>query len=150
MQSFSSPLYYDLLSQYVSFTGDYSAALFYQQLADTTRLTDVDNRQIAKSMGRRGSMLCANFLHGWTSEDRWKGIFLFQAQRLLSEWERIQGAGYLWNVDLYGQKQKYLGPVHGFAGNLIPLIKGGSFCPKASTRNLLEGGRNSVEHRDGY
>ncbi len=50
MQSFSSPFYYDLLSQYVSFTGDYSAALFYQQLADTTRLTDVDYRQIAKSI----------------------------------------------------------------------------------------------------
>ena len=50
LQSFSSPVYYDLLSQYVSFTGDYSAALFYGQLADTTRLTDVDYRQIAKSI----------------------------------------------------------------------------------------------------
>jgi hypothetical protein len=50
MQSFTPPLYYDLLSQYNSFTGDYSAALFYQQLADTTRLTDVDYRQISKSI----------------------------------------------------------------------------------------------------
>lgn len=49
-QSFSPPIYYDLLSQYVSFTGDYSAALFYQKLADTTQLTDVDYRQIAKSI----------------------------------------------------------------------------------------------------
>jgi hypothetical protein len=50
MQSFSVPVYYDLLSQSVSFTGDYAAALAYQQLADTTHLTDVDYRQIAKSI----------------------------------------------------------------------------------------------------
>jgi len=50
MKSFSTPFYYDLLSQYVSFAGDYSAALVYQQLADTTHLTDVDYRQIAKSI----------------------------------------------------------------------------------------------------
>jgi hypothetical protein len=50
MKSFSIPTYYDLLSQCVSFTGDYSAALAYQRLADTTNLTDVDYRQIAKSI----------------------------------------------------------------------------------------------------
>jgi hypothetical protein len=50
MKAFSTPVYYDLLSQCVSFTGDYSAALSYQRLADTTRLTDVDFRQIAKSI----------------------------------------------------------------------------------------------------
>lgn len=50
MQSFSTPQYYDLLSQCVSFVGDYSAALVYQRLADTTNLTDVDYRQIAKSI----------------------------------------------------------------------------------------------------
>jgi hypothetical protein len=50
MKSFTTPLYYDLLSQCVSFTGDYSAALAYQRLADTTKLTDVDFRQIAKSI----------------------------------------------------------------------------------------------------
>ena len=50
MQSFSAPVYYDLLSQSVSFVGDYSAALAYQKLADTTHLTDVDYRQIGKSI----------------------------------------------------------------------------------------------------
>ena len=50
MQSFSTPLYYDLLSQSVSFVGDYSAALEYQKMSDTTHLTDVDYRQIGKSI----------------------------------------------------------------------------------------------------
>jgi lantibiotic modifying enzyme len=74
--------------------------------------------------GTAGSMLAANFLYQWTSEDRWKETFLFQAERMLSDWERIDGIGHLWSPDLYRDKRKYLGPVHGFAGNIIPLIEG--------------------------
>jgi lantibiotic modifying enzyme len=74
--------------------------------------------------GSAGSMLCANFMHRWTSEDRWKDVFMVQAERMLTDWERIEGIGYLWSPDLYGRKWKYLGPVHGFAGNVIPLIEG--------------------------
>jgi hypothetical protein len=44
------PMYYDLLSQCVSFTGDYAAALEYQKMSDSTHLTDVDFRQIGKSI----------------------------------------------------------------------------------------------------
>ena len=50
MQDFSVPIYYDLLSQTVSFTGDYAAALEYQKMSDTTHLTDVEYRQIGKSI----------------------------------------------------------------------------------------------------
>jgi hypothetical protein len=50
IKKFSGPVYYDLLSQTVSFVGDYEAALEYQSKADTTRVTDVENRQIGKSI----------------------------------------------------------------------------------------------------
>jgi len=50
INKFSGPVYYDLLSQSVSFVGDYEAVLEYQAMADTTRVTDVENRQIGKSM----------------------------------------------------------------------------------------------------
>jgi lantibiotic modifying enzyme len=79
--------------------------------------------------GSAGSMLCANFLHMWTSEARWQEVFLLQAERMLSEWERIDGIGHLWSPDLYGETHKYLGPVHGFAGNIIPLIAGRELLP---------------------
>jgi hypothetical protein len=39
--------------------------------------------------GMAGSTLSANFLHKWTLEDRWKEIFLVQAERMLNDWERI-------------------------------------------------------------
>jgi len=50
LQLYTSQVYYDLLSQSVSFVGDYAAALEYQHLSDTTMITDVENRQIAKSI----------------------------------------------------------------------------------------------------
>jgi hypothetical protein len=50
MRGFSTPVYYDLLSQSVSFVGDYAAALEYQKKADTSHLTDVEYRQIGKSI----------------------------------------------------------------------------------------------------
>jgi hypothetical protein len=50
MGDFSTPIYYDLLSQSVSFVGDYAGALEYQKKSDTTRLTDVEYRQIGKSI----------------------------------------------------------------------------------------------------
>ncbi len=74
--------------------------------------------------GTAGTMLAANFMFQSTNEDRWKEQFSFQADRLLKEWEEIPGAGHLWSPELYGNNLKYLSPVHGFVGNLIPLIKG--------------------------
>jgi hypothetical protein len=47
---FSTPVYYDLLSESVSFTGDYAAALEYQRMGDTTHVSDVESRQIGKSI----------------------------------------------------------------------------------------------------
>jgi lantibiotic modifying enzyme len=79
--------------------------------------------------GAAGSMLCANFMYKWTSEDRWSKLFLLQAERMLGEWERIDGVGFLWSPELYGQRRKYLGSVHGFAGNIVPLIEGKELLP---------------------
>jgi hypothetical protein len=86
--------------------------------------------------GSAGSMLCANFMHTWTSEARWREVFLLQAERMLSEWESIDGSGHLWSPDLYGAKRKYLGPVHGFAGNVTPLIEGRELLPQGRYEDI--------------
>jgi hypothetical protein len=46
-----------------------------------------------------------------------------QAARLLAELEDTD-LGPLWTQDLYGSRRSYLGPVHGFAGNMVPLLRG--------------------------
>jgi len=42
--------YYDQLSQATSFTGDYAGALEYQRMSDSTKPTEVELRQIGKSI----------------------------------------------------------------------------------------------------
>jgi hypothetical protein len=56
-------------------------------------------------------------------DPRWRALFEAQADRLLAELQDTS-AGPIWVQDLYGRKQIYLGPVHGFAGNMIPLLRG--------------------------
>lgn len=74
--------------------------------------------------GIAGSMLAAYFMFQWTQGTRWQEVFNAQATRLLQAWQPVEGAGYLWTIDLYGKEQQWLGPVHGFASNLTPLIVG--------------------------
>lgn len=76
--------------------------------------------------GIAGSMLAAYFMYQWTQESRWQESFKLQADLLLQEWQPVDEAGYLWTVDLYGSQQQWLGPVHGFASNLTPLLIGQS------------------------
>jgi len=58
-----------------------------------------------------------------TGEPRWRALFEAQAARLLEELEET-AEGPLWTQDLYGSRHRWLGPVHGYAGNMIPLIRG--------------------------
>ncbi len=73
--------------------------------------------------GLPGSMLACVHMHEMTAEPRWRALFGKQATRLLSELEET-GFGPLWTQDLYGSHQPWLGPVHGYAGNMIPLLRG--------------------------
>lgn len=74
--------------------------------------------------GTAGSMLVALTMYRWTNEKRWVTAYRAQAKRMLSEWKRVKGAGYLWKVEFYDVEDYFLGPVHGFSGNALALIKG--------------------------
>jgi lantibiotic modifying enzyme len=76
--------------------------------------------------GIAGSMLAAYFMYQWTQEPRWQEVFGSQADVLLHDWKPVGEVGYLWTIDLYGSQQQWLGPVHGFASNLTPLLVGQS------------------------
>jgi hypothetical protein len=58
-----------------------------------------------------------------TAERRWRDLFAIQAALLLRELEETHD-GPLWTQDLYGRQLRYLGPVHGYAGNMIALMRG--------------------------
>ncbi len=80
MHNFTSPVYYDLLSQSVSFVGDYAAALEYQKKSDPTQLTDVEYRQIGKNIQQLKNIKNADAKRFITFiADRYKVIMLNEA-----------------------------------------------------------------------
>ncbi|MDH6259383.1 LanC-like protein [Bradyrhizobium sp. BR13661] len=112
--------------------GDMGTALLAMRLAPTPALADlVHTRAEANSglpirelmWGMPGSMLAAIHMAEMTGEPRWRALFEAQAARLLDDLEETP-QGRLWTQDLYGAKDRWLGPVHGFAGNIIPLLRG--------------------------
>jgi hypothetical protein len=75
--------------------------------------------------GSPGTMLVAQALLEATGEERWAKVWRASADRLWEEWHPHEEAGYeLWTQHLYGNIRHFLGPVHGFAGNVFALWRG--------------------------
>jgi len=112
--------------------GDMGAAIVAMRLAPSAPLADLIHQRASANTdlpirelmwGLPGSMLACVHMDEMTGEERWQSLFVTQALRLLGELEMSE-VGPLWTQDLYGRRVRYLGPVHGFAGNMIPLMRG--------------------------
>ncbi len=112
--------------------GDLGALLVMMRLAPEPSIADAIAERIVENdalpllelmWGTAGSMLACVFMAEWTGEARWRVAFLRQAGRLLGELA-ADDAGPLWTQDLYGRGARYLGPVHGYAGNMLALLRG--------------------------
>jgi len=126
--------------------GDMGAALLAMRLAPTSSLADLVYRRAEANnglpirelmWGMPGSMVAAVHMAEMTQEARWRGLFEVQAARLLAELEDAP-QGPLWTQDLYGAKDRFLGPVHGFAGNVIPLLLGWDWLTPAQQAHVAE------------
>jgi len=87
--------------------------------------------------GMPGSMLACVHMSEMTGEPRWRALFEAQAARLLEELEETP-EGPLWTQDLYGSRHRWLGPVHGYAGNMIPLIRGWHWLTEDQRARIAE------------
>ena len=85
--------------------------------------TNTDLPVVELMWGLPGSMLACVHMDAMTGDGRFKALFQVQATRLLAELETTD-SGPIWTQDLYGSVQRWLGPVHGFAGNMLPLLRG--------------------------
>lgn len=73
--------------------------------------------------GTPGSMLACVFAHALTGEERFEELYRKQASHLLSHVEHA-GTYRAWTQEMHGRRARHLGLVHGFAGNILALIKG--------------------------
>ncbi len=112
--------------------GEVGVLLLTMRLAPEAAVADGLYARIAANLelpvlelmwGTPGTMLAARFMAEITGEDRWRAPYLGQAQRLLAELEETE-IGPLWTQHLYSRSCRYLGPVHGFAGNMQALFAG--------------------------
>jgi hypothetical protein len=126
--------------------GDMGAALLAMRLAPTSSLADLVHRRAEANndlpirelmWGMPGSIVAAIHMAEMTQEPRWRALFEVQATRLLAELEDTP-QGPLWTQDLYGQRDRFLGPVHGFAGNVIPVLRGWDWLTPAQQAHVVE------------
>ena len=126
--------------------GDMGAALLAMRLAPTSSLADlVHTRAEANNglpirelmWGMPGSMLAAIHMAEMTQQSRWRDLFETQAALLLADLEDTP-QGLLWIQDLYGERDRWLGPVHGFAGNAIPLLRGWNWLTPTQQAQVAE------------
>jgi hypothetical protein len=122
--------------------GDMGAALLAMRLAPAANLADLVHRRAEENnelpirelmWGMPGSMLAAIYMDEMTQEARWRSLFEVQAARLLADLEETP-QGPLWTQDLYGERDRWLGPVHGFASNAIPLLRGWNWLTPQQAR----------------
>jgi hypothetical protein len=112
--------------------GDLGTALLVMRLDPTPAIADLiyaradanTTLPVRELMwGMPGSMIACVHMAAMTEEPRWRALFATQAARLLDDLEGTDD-GPLWTQDLYGRHLRYLGPVHGYAGNMIALMRG--------------------------
>ena len=87
--------------------------------------------------GMPGSMLACVFMAEMTGQDRWRNYYQAQARRLLAAIEETEH-GPLWTGELYGRPSRYLGPVHGYAGNMLALIRGWDWLDAAQQDQIAD------------
>jgi len=82
---------------------------------------NVDNDVNELMWGSPGTMIAARAMAGWTGEGRWLDAWSESADAL----DAARDPDGFWTQRLYGKPARYLGPVHGYVGNVLALRQGG-------------------------
>ena len=132
--------------------GDLGTALVIMRLAPTLAIADIVHARVTANMelpvrelmwGLPGSMLACIHMAEMADAARWRGTFEAQAKRLLDDLQDTTGSP-IWTQDLYGTQRQYLGPVHGFAGNMIPLIRGWHWLTEVQRARIADVAQRTV------
>jgi Lanthionine synthetase C-like protein len=86
-------------------------------------------------LGAPGTMLAARAMYSRTGEERFTELWKQSAETLLAR----QEPDGLWTQDLYGERLRYVGAGHGFAGNAFALLRAAEWlddCPGLEARVL--------------
>jgi hypothetical protein len=99
-------------------------------------LTSLDSEANEVMYGTPGSMLVAEAMLAWTGEPRWDDAWRAAAERV----EAARDADGLWTSHVGGHAARYLGPAHGYAGNVRAFANRGPVQPADLEPYLLRDG----------
>jgi Lanthionine synthetase C-like protein len=86
--------------------------------------SNIENPTLEALWGAPGTMLAAVFAADLNADERWRAAYAANVAALARTWLPHEGDTCdLWMQDLYGKRQKYLGPAHGFAGNVYGMLR---------------------------
>ena len=98
-----------------------------------------DNPVREYMFGSPGTAMLSLALFNETGDEVWASRFRRDVSRLWETLEPCQGADCLiWEQDLQGQKATHMGAVHGFAGNVLPALRGRDLLPEGERKKWLE------------
>ncbi|NVB84067.1 MAG: lanthionine synthetase [Kofleriaceae bacterium] len=87
--------------------------------------SNIEHESLEMLWGGPGTMLPALFLFERTGEERWRELYVRNAQHLLRTLEyHADYDVWMWTQNLYGERVRLLGAGHGFAGNMFSLLRG--------------------------
>ena len=128
------------------FLGEVGILLIRWRLTGSREVADRIREAIARNIlnptnealwGAPGTMIGALHMLRWTGEERWRELYLENAEQLWRIWlPSTQAHCHLWTQDLYGHIEQLLGAGHGFAGNAYALLRGAALLP-ADRREAL-------------
>ncbi|MBV9249217.1 MAG: LanC-like protein, partial [Acetobacteraceae bacterium] len=110
----------------------------YTLLASNTELPIVE-----LMWGLPGCMLSCLHMHAMTNDERFARLFQLQAARLLADLEKDDN-GPIWTQELYGRRQRWLGPVHGFTGNMAPLLQGWDWLSEEQRATIADSAQRTL------
>jgi hypothetical protein len=98
---------------------------------------NTDDPALELMLGAPGTMLAALALYRSSASARWADLYCAGAAALEASLEYDDGLGAdVWTQDIYGHRRRYLGPVHGYAGNAYALIQGHDLLDPGRWRSL--------------
>ncbi|TWS97854.1 LanC-like protein [Reyranella sp. CPCC 100927] len=127
--------------------GTVGVDLIAMRLAPDAAIADALFRSVENNLARPilelmwgmpGTMLACVFMAEMTGEVRWRDVYRAQADRLLADLEDTD-RGPIWTQALYGERCRYLGPVHGYAGNMLALLRGWSWLDPQQHQRISDG-----------
>jgi Lanthionine synthetase C-like protein len=126
--------------------GDVGVLLLMARMAPDPSIADALFERVAVNdtlpllellWGTPGTMLACVAMAALTGEGRWREAYRAQARRLLDDLAPTE-FGPLWTQDLYGQTMRYLGLGHGYAGNMMALLRSWRWLTAEQQARLAE------------